>query len=99
MISVRVRTTSDGSDPLAGFDQAGDTRAKVYLLQVKTNSSALDDALYTIAHPEAPDATPGGATHAEVVAAIRGISATRSEFADLANELADAYEQEYCPQA
>lgn len=98
MISVRVRTTSDGSDPLAGFDQCENTRARVYLLQVKTNSSTLDDALYTMAHPEAPDATPGGTTHADVVAAIRGIAATRPEFAGFATKLADTYEQEYCAQ-
>lgn len=91
--------TGGSKDPLAGFDQCDSTRAKAYLLQVKTNSSALDDALYTIAHPEASDATPGGATHADVVAAIRGISATRPEFADFATKLADTYEHEYCLQA
>ena len=63
---------------------------------VKTGSSALDDALYTMAHPTAPDATPGGATHEDVVAAIRNVASAWPEFKVFATELADTYEKEHC---
>lgn len=96
MIAAYTGTAGRDSNPLAGFNVCGSIREKVYLLAVKTGSSTMDDALYTLAHPTAPDATPGGATHEDVVAAIRDIAESWPEFSPLATELASAYEEEYC---
>jgi len=88
-------STVGDSDPLAGFVQMSGLRSMVYLLQVKTGSSRLDDALYGVAHPGAPDARPD-MTHHDVVAAIREIASSNAIFGELASQLADDYAKEYC---
>lgn len=93
MIAVRVKP--DDNSPSAGFDLSKPVRENVYLLQVKTGSPALDNALYSLAHPDAPDAIRG-ATHRGVVEAIRVVAKVHKDFTDIAEQLADAYEQEYC---
>ena len=85
-----------GSDPLAGFGQG--ILLDIYLLQVKTGNARLDDALYSLAHPNARDAIPN-ATHQDVVRALRAIAEAYDAYGEVATKLADAYEAEFCPPA
>lgn len=95
-MNIEVLAQPSGSDdPMAGFGSVETMLGKVYLLQVKTGSGALDNALYSIAHPTQPDADPN-ATHSDVVAALRWIVKIYPEYAEIATELAKAYEKEYC---
>lgn len=71
--------------PLDGFDQCSSIREQVYLLQVKTGSAALDNALYRRAH--------NGGKHEDVIDVLRFIAETYSDstLANKARELADTY--------
>lgn len=82
----------DGSAALAGFGQG--TLPDIYLLQVKTGSVILDDALYSLAHPTAPDATPG-ATHLDVLRALNMIVEDTPVYSVIASKLAKAYAEEH----
>lgn len=86
-ISVRTR---DIDDPMAGFGHGMD----IYMLQMKTGSTTLDDAIYSVAHPDAPDATPG-ATHLDVLRAIKEIAALWPVYRDIAEKIADDYANEH----
>lgn len=82
---------------LQAFDSTGSSRGKVYLLQVMTESSRLDDVLYSLAHPTAPDALSQGAEHQDVVAVVREIARRyTSHRQNFINSIADEYEAEYC---
>jgi len=86
-ISVRTR---DDNNPLAGFGHGLD----IYMLQIKTGSTALDDAIYSVAHPSSPDATPGATRH-DVLKAIKNIAASWPIYRDIANKIADDYAKEH----
>lgn len=92
MIAVRAR---DNDDPMAGFDRGG-IESKIRLLIVKLGDGGmtLDDAIYSLAHPTAPDATPG-MTREGVVTALMAIADGSSVFAKIAHNLADGYREEY----
>lgn len=93
MIKVRVRMNGN-DDPLAGFEYVKDTRSAVSLLSVKLGSGRLDDALYSLAHPDAPDANMG-VTHQTVVDELDRIGSGDSPYAEKARELSAAYATEY----
>ena len=80
------------SAALVGFGQG--TTQDIYLLQVKTGSGTLDDALYNLAHPTASDAQPGG-THQHVVDALNMIADVFPVYGDVALNLAKAYAKEH----
>lgn len=58
-------------------------------------SPALDNALYSLAHPSAPDADPDP-SHEKVVKALRQIADARADIREVTIELANSYEQEHC---
>ena len=87
--------TGGGSGLLAVLMHASSVRAKVYLLAVYTGFNRLEDALYSVANPTASDARPG-ATHQDVVDAIRGIAQQHPTDSKVLDQLADDYAKEYC---
>lgn len=68
---------------------------KLRFIQVVTMSPALDNALYSLAHPSAPDADPDP-SHEKVVKALRQIADARADIREVTIELANSYEQEHC---
>ena len=94
MVVTSLRRSDDDRNPLSGFDQCESLMGKIYLLQVKARSQTLDDALYNLAHLDSPDATSGG-SHAEVVEALHTVADIWPEYADIARELTDQYQEEH----
>ena len=58
----------------------------ITLLSLKLGGGPLDDAMYSLAHPDAIDATPG-VTHQTVVDELNLIGASPSVYAEKAREL------------
>lgn len=81
---------SRDSDPMASFGRS--MMSDIYLLQIKTDCTQLDGVLYSLGHPNSPDAMPG-ATHKDVVTILRAIAETSQVYAEIATNLADAYER------
>ncbi len=95
MIAVAM---SRSENPLEGFDSCRSVLRKVYLLQVKTRSRALDDALYGICHPGAPDAGREY-NHQDVVDVLNDIAKDYPVFNEIATKLAKAYREEFCQES
>jgi len=93
MIKARSRVNGD-NNPLAGFSYTTSTRSAITLLSLKLGGGPLDDAMYSLAHPDAIDATPG-VTHQTVVDELNLIGASPSVYAEKARELSAAYAAEY----
>lgn len=67
---------------------------EITLLSLKLGGGPLDDAMYSLAHPDAIDATRG-VTHQTVVDELNLIGASPSVYAEKARELSAAYAAEY----
>ena len=86
---------SGQSDPLAGFGSCKTTLEKIYLLQVKTGSKQLDDALYGIAHPDSSDVFREY-TYDDVAESLDAIARHSAIYGEIAAKLAAVYRKEFC---